>query len=100
MSPIGTQNGFGSGNVAFARAGCDNNWNHWWLGSRTQWNVTKDFYMGVDVLYQKIERRQLGQWSRADWGRPGSATNTLPRVVSATRTTGRFGFRVHRDFYP
>ena len=25
----------------------------WWVGSRTQWNVTKDFYMGVDVLYSK-----------------------------------------------
>ena len=26
VSPFGTQNGFGSGSVAFARAGCDNNW--------------------------------------------------------------------------
>ncbi len=29
-------------------------WNTWWIGSRTQWNVTKDFYMGVDVLYPKM----------------------------------------------
>ena len=26
----------------------------WWVGSRTQWNVTKDFYMGLDVAYLKI----------------------------------------------
>ena len=34
--------------------GCDNDWSTWWLGSRTQWNVTKDFYMGVDVMYAKL----------------------------------------------
>ena len=39
---------------AVANAGCDNNWNWWWVGTRTQWNVTKDFYMGLDVAYTKI----------------------------------------------
>ena len=34
--------------------GCDNDWSTWWLGSRTQWNVTKDFYMGFDFLYAKL----------------------------------------------
>ena len=46
--------GAGVGAAAIAAAGCDNNWNTYWIGSRTQWNVTKDFYMGVDVLYQKL----------------------------------------------
>ena len=40
--------------------GCDNDWQTWWVGSRTQWNVTKDFYMGVDVLYTKIESANFG----------------------------------------
>ena len=31
----------------------------WWIGSRTQWNVTKDFYMGVDVLYSKLQTADL-----------------------------------------
>ena len=31
------------------------NWKTWWVGTRTQWNITKDFYMGVDVLYSKLE---------------------------------------------
>ena len=42
------------GSLAVANAGCDNNWNWWWVGTRTQWNVTKDFYMGLDVAYTKI----------------------------------------------
>ena len=41
--------------LAVANAGCDNNWPAWWIGSRTQWNVTKDFYMGVDVAYPKLQ---------------------------------------------
>ena len=44
--------GFGAN--AVAAAGCSNDWNWWWVGSRTQWNVTKDFYMGLDVAYTKI----------------------------------------------
>ena len=35
--------------------GCDMDWSTWWLGSRTQWNITKDFYMGFDVLYAKLD---------------------------------------------
>ena len=54
-----TAQGFGAGAVgagtnAVAQAGCDNNWNWWWVGTRTQWNVTKDFYLGLDVAYTKI----------------------------------------------
>ena len=41
--------------AAWSTNGCDMNWQTWWVGSRTQWNVSKDFYMGVDVLYSKIE---------------------------------------------
>ena len=47
--------GTGQGTLAVASAGCDMNWNQWWIGSRTQWNVTKDFYMGLDVAYVKFE---------------------------------------------
>ena len=54
-----TAQGFGAGAVgggtnAVAAAGCDNNWNRWWVGTRTQWNVTKDFYLGLDVDYTKL----------------------------------------------
>jgi porin-like protein len=45
----------GIGAFAAAGPGCDNNWTSWWIGSRTQWNVTKDFYMGLDVAYLKVD---------------------------------------------
>src|SRR5262249_44254143 len=45
--------GFGSNGVV--TNGCDNDWQTWWIGSRTQWNITKDFYMGLDVMYSKLQ---------------------------------------------
>ena len=32
----------------------------WFIGSRTQWNISKTFYMGVDVLYENLK-------SATDW---------------------------------
>ena len=51
----GGGNGAGVGTAAVATAGCNNDWNVWWVGSRTQWNVTPDFYMGVDVMYTSLQ---------------------------------------------
>ena len=83
------------GLAAVAAAGCDNDWSTWWLGSRTQWNVTKDFYLGVDVMYANLFSASL----------PGNNT-TLGRTAigGATHVSDvdnwQFRFRVHRDFYP
>ena len=91
--------------IASANVGCDANWNTWWVGSRTQWNITKDFYMGVDVLYQKMQTGNIGT---------GPISTAIPAIHVANRAlfvgggTGiaedadnwSFRFRVHRDFYP
>ena len=29
--------------------GCNNNWSMWGVGTRLQWDVTKSFYLGVEV---------------------------------------------------
>jgi hypothetical protein len=88
--------GFGNSTTPGADAaaiGCDNDWQTWWVGSRTQWNVTKDFYMGLDVMYAKIQ----------------SATDAVSAAGVATTAQGflvddvdnfQVRFRVHRDFYP
>jgi hypothetical protein len=33
---------------------CDPNWQLGYVGTRTQWNVTPDFYIGVDINYTKL----------------------------------------------
>ena len=96
------------GSAAVAAPGCDNDWNWWWVGTRTQWNVTKDFYMGLDVAYTKISglTTPTGFLGGNAVGGVGSnvglfpaGTNTLHRSLD-DQDNWQFRFRVHRDFYP
>ena len=89
-------NGTGSGAAAVASAGCDMDWNTWWIGSRTQWNVTKDFYMGVDVLYQKLQSASL--FNNVPVG--AFSPSATPVNSVSDQDNWMFRFRVHRDFYP
>ena len=80
--------GAGVGSAAVAAVGCDNNWSSWWLGSRTQWNITKDLYMGLDVLYSKLHSASV-------------PVAVLPVGASlGDQDNWAFRFRVHRDFMP
>ena len=90
--------GAGVGAAAIAAAGCDNDWNTWWLGSRTQWNITKDFYMGVDVLYQKLNS---GTTTNGQIGLNQVQTSgAVGPIFVENPDNWSFRFRVHRDFYP
>jgi Porin subfamily len=87
---------------ALANPGCDNNWTSWWIGSRTQWNVTKDFYMGLDVAYLKVDGMSTSTGLVAGSAViPNGATNatTTPKFVG-DENIWMARFRVHRDFYP
>ncbi len=91
-----------TGTTAAVVNGCDMDWNTWWVGSRTQWNVTKDFYMGVDVLYSKLQSANVGNTNF------GNGIGTVPAAVANGGTVVpakdidnvSVRFRVHRDFYP
>jgi Porin subfamily len=98
----GTAGSFGTASVA--NAGCNNNWNQWWIGSRTQWNVTKDFYMGVDVAYTKIDGATSSTGLTPVTGAtspilPANTNTTIARTLS-NEDNWMVRFRVHRDFYP
>jgi hypothetical protein len=89
--------------------GCDNNWQTWWIGSRTQWNVTKDFYMGVDVLYSKLQTASPQASGIIPANLTGGGATGLAiagsSCVAGTCTARdldnwQFRFRAHRDFYP
>jgi hypothetical protein len=75
---------------------CNNNWKYWDIGTRTQFNVDSQTYIGLDVIYTKLQT--------ADSGITGTfpASGTQPSTV---RTIGDQSawmaeFRVHRNFYP
>jgi hypothetical protein len=79
-----------------AVAGCSNNWSTWGIGSRLQWDVTKSFYVGVDVLYTELSG-----------GSPNAAGATtaaldIPNATTAQGTASEWVWRVriHKDFLP
>jgi Porin subfamily len=39
---------------------CDPDFQVWMIGSRTQWNITPSFYVGFDVMYQRLETAFAG----------------------------------------
>jgi hypothetical protein len=106
-SAYGPTVGTGQGVLALATPGCDMSWNQWWIGSRTQWNVTKDFYMGLDVAYVKFESAQMPGGITGGVNNPANlnvalfpgGTNTNSRFIS-NEDNWQVRFRVHRDFYP
>ena len=95
------------GGMAVASVGCNKDWNQWWIGSRTQWNVTKDFYMGLDVAYVKLEGASFPGGITPGTSSPvntntalfPAGTNTFPRFATS-EDNWQVRFRVHRDFYP
>jgi hypothetical protein len=92
----GNSNGvIGSG--AIAGAGCNNNWSTWGVGSRTQWDVTKTFYLGVEVLYQKIQSATFSPTGALGVNAPafGAATNQV-----GSESNWMVAIRAHRDFLP
>jgi hypothetical protein len=89
-------NGGGVGSTALAGAGCNNNWSTWGIGSRTQWDVTKTFYLGVEVLYQQMKSATLN--AAGTVAAPvafGAAVNQ-----AGTESNWVVAIRAHRDFLP
>ena len=95
--------GGGAGSTSVALNGCNNNFALWFIGSRTQWNVSSDTYFALDFMYQDLQTAQSGF--------TGAAAGQVPITVvpaqggGVPQTASNEGvysvhFRVHRDFYP
>ena len=73
-------------------------WQYWSVSSRTQWNITKDFYVGLEGFYGHLQTMNKG----------GTAFYTA--AAAGARPTGTYRFddqdvfvyrmRVHRDLVP
>jgi hypothetical protein len=83
-------------------AGCNPDWQSWNIGSRSQWNITKDFYIGVDTIYSKFESGTLNgpfvfNASPAAGIGGGAGHGFFTTADQGVVTTT---FRVHRDIVP
>jgi hypothetical protein len=82
---------------------CSPDFQVWTIGSRSQWNVTKDFYVGIDVLYNKLQSATLNNGNPVALAagsiflpalkNPGLYSTADQDQVSVT-------WRVHRDIVP
>jgi hypothetical protein len=90
-----TQTGVSSGMQG--GAACNPNWSSWNVGTRSQWNVTKDLYVGLDVIYLKLNSATTG-------------TGLLTTAASGAKPAGVYTvgdqdtwaatWRIHRDIVP
>jgi Porin subfamily len=95
-------------------AGCNNNWDTPFVGTRWQWDITKSFYLGVDILYQRLDSGSINSANEflgnsTTTGRQSLAiagsTCIAAGSVGAPCTTAdidnwAFRFRAHKDFLP
>jgi hypothetical protein len=75
---------------------CDNDYSYWDVGTRTQFNLDANTYVGLDVVYTHLNTASDGA--------------TLALVANGTKPAGIYSvtdqsawiaqFRVHRNFYP
>jgi Porin subfamily len=77
---------------------CNPDWSAYTIGSRTQWNVVRGLYMGVDVIYMKLKTAQLN--SAGTIIAPASGAKTAGLNSVADQSAWAFTFRVHRDVVP
>ncbi len=52
--------------MAVRNNSCSPDFSFYQIGSRTQWNITKDFYMGVDVTYTHLNTAYKGITTNAN----------------------------------
>jgi hypothetical protein len=79
-------------------AACNNNFNWWGVGSRTQWNITPWWYVGFDLFYQKLETASNG----AIVLYTAAAGTAKPTALYSISNQDNLAFRVrfHRDIIP
>ena len=102
----GFGNGLGGAAATTGGTGCNEKWSTWGIGSRTQWDVTKTFYLGVEVLYENLHSAQTGCATVLAGGCPGGVAggNTIAfgnaGLLENNSSNWMVSVRAHRDFLP
>jgi len=96
----GNGNGLG-GTLSVGVGGCNNNWQAWGVGSRTQWDVTKTFYLGLEVLYSGMRSATSGCNIVSGCGVPVTSVSFGNGIVQQSSASNwMVSVRAHRDFLP
>jgi hypothetical protein len=99
------------GSGAIATPGCNNNWNTFYAGSRLQWDVTKSFYLGVEVMYEQLDSAKPNSTNNLPSGSVANGFNQSLAITGSTVQSAipgsvqnqgdwNFTIRAHKDFLP
>ncbi len=88
------------GTAAGGRANnCDMDSQYWVIGSRSQWNITKDLYVGLDVMYSKLNSASFNPANLV--GVAGAGLGPAATVYNVTdQDAVSATWRIHRDIVP
>ena len=75
---------------------CDNDYSYWDLGTRTQFNLDANTYVGLDVVYTHLNTASDG----ATIFLPTNSTKPAGVYSVSDQSAWTVQFRVHRNFYP
>jgi hypothetical protein len=78
--------------------GCNPDWSAWAVGSRTQWDIVKGLYVGLDVIYQRLHTATPGSFDGRVFATSGAKPLALYRVEDQEAWTATW--RIHRDVVP
>jgi hypothetical protein len=71
-------------------------WSYWSVSSRTQWNITKDFYVGLEGFYGHLNTMSKGQTVVY---RTNAAQQSATKILD-DQDVFVYRVRVHRDLVP
>jgi len=86
-------NGTFLGGGAPGGALCNPDFSYWVIGSRTQWEPTKGWIMGVDVIYSNLDTANTGTGIVA-------ANGNRSATPVGDQSAWTFTFRTQRDYHP
>jgi hypothetical protein len=78
--------------------GCDPDFQSWNIGSRSQWNITKDLYVGLDVIYMKLQSAQAASTGLITLAAQGAKPAGVYTVADQDAFAATW--RIHRDIVP
>jgi hypothetical protein len=87
-------------NNAFQGLNCNPSWSAWAIGSRTQWDIVKGLYVGLDVIYQRLHTADPGTPDGRVFitGSGAKTPNVFYRVEDQESWVATW--RIHRDIVP
>jgi hypothetical protein len=90
--------GPGTSVFSTADATCNPDWSAWNIGTRSQWDITKDLYVGLDVIYQKLNTATVNAAGTAVMGAAGAKTPGVYNVRDQDSWTATW--RIQRSIVP